>query len=996
MPPDAARPSSGSGHRKEGSHKERIGNYVVGAEIGRGSFATVYKGYRSRTREPVAIKAVSRQKLTTKLLENLESEINILKAISHRNIVSLEDCFKNDTHIYLVMEYCTGSDLSIYIKNRGKLPTLDFVPRPGMALSGSYPSEGDKVFWPHPPTGGLDERVTRCFLGQLAQALRFLRSQNLIHRDIKPQNLLLQPATSAEIADGHPYGIPVLKVADFGFARILPAAAMAETLCGSPLYMAPEILRYEKYDAKADLWSVGAVLYEMAAGKPPFRANNHVELLRKIEKSEDRIKFPDESRHSEGGDDKEQSSVVPVSPDIKALIRRLLRRRPTERMGFEEFFACGVWDGHMTESSDGSLSLDVSTDSSAVLGSRLREMVESAEKAREKERLVPTHAPQPLATDPALNPQPAPRPSSAVTTRNAATAMISPQAVQAARPLVRRSEPKYYVSDNSPAPETPSTIPSTSTATPAPLSTQTQMQVQTPGPAPSISSRTGPPPQPISTADRRLSAPSSVEDPAPITPNAGQSGLPRPRVSEGSPLAATPPITSAAIAVETGKNASALDASDSVVGREYVVVEKQNVEVNALADELDQASRINNALVRRPSSRTSVVSRPVSAFKPTGPGQGVPGSSPTTERAPAFPSGGAPMSYSPPFALSTTPPFAFTPSTRQTPAPVSRPPSVTTQLNLFPPSIPGFSPEGAHRFGTSPSSLQTGALARALTTQAFRFIGTSANTAATALVRAASKRRPTIIRSGEIDPAEDEVLRSVEDLARKAFVLFEYGDAKLLLWEQFAATRSSANPSSAGTGAGAGAGTTPPFAAGSSGPGRRKSSSSSINSEIQVLRQQEAAAGAAMVLYYKAMAFIFQGTIRVQRYWESKGQEYQTSTELNEMMQWLRARFNEVCEKVEWAKQHCAEDLPWVDKLVHDRARDLGRQAACAELRGEYPVAEQGYENAIWLLQSLLDEVMYETGVVPEDEKASVEKVIVPIRNRLEALRKKIGTTEAK
>ena len=295
--------------------------------------------------------------------------------------------------------------------------------------------------------------------------------------------------------------------------------------------MAPEILRYEKYDAKADLWSVGAVLYEMAAGKPPFRANNHVELLRKIEKSEDRIKFPDESRHSEGGDDKEQSSVVPVSPDIKALIRRLLRRRPTERMGFEEFFACGVWDGHMTESSDGSLSLDVSTDSSAVLGSRLREMVESAEKARDKERLVPTHAPQPLATDPALNPQPAPRPSSAVTTRNAATVMISPQAVQAARPLVRRSEPKYYVSDNSPAPETPSTIPSTSTATPAPSSTQTQ--IQTPRPAPSIPSRTGPQPQPISNVDRRLSAPSSVEDPAPITPNAGTVGTPPAKSERG-------------------------------------------------------------------------------------------------------------------------------------------------------------------------------------------------------------------------------------------------------------------------------------------------------------------------------------------------------------------------------------------------------------------------------------------------------------------------------
>lgn len=67
-----------------------------------------------------------------------------------------------------------------------------------------------------------------------AQAIKFLRAQDLMHRDIKPQNLLLQPATETEVAEGHPYGIPVLKVADFGFARILPAAAMAETLCGSP------------------------------------------------------------------------------------------------------------------------------------------------------------------------------------------------------------------------------------------------------------------------------------------------------------------------------------------------------------------------------------------------------------------------------------------------------------------------------------------------------------------------------------------------------------------------------------------------------------------------------------------------------------------------------------------------------------------------------------------------------------------------------------------
>lgn len=138
----------------------------------------------------------------------------------------------------------------------------------------------------------------------------------------------------------------MLKVADFGFARILPAATMAETLCGSPLYMAPEILRYEKYDAKVDLWSIGAVLFEMAVGKPPFRAQNHVELLRRIEKGEDRIKFPDERLPNE----LKQGEAIgpPVDGDIKDLIRRLLKKNPENRMPFEDLFASRVWEGYLT------------------------------------------------------------------------------------------------------------------------------------------------------------------------------------------------------------------------------------------------------------------------------------------------------------------------------------------------------------------------------------------------------------------------------------------------------------------------------------------------------------------------------------------------------------------------------------------------------------------------------------------------------------------------
>lgn len=219
------------------------------------------------------------------------------------------------------MEYCAGGDLTNYIKKRGRVEGLEYIPSPGAAPQ----------YYPHPRAGGLDEIVVRSFLRQLARALKFLRHRNLMHRDIKPQNLLLNPAPPEELARGHPVGVPILKVADFGFARSLPNAMMAETLCGSPLYMAPEILRYEKYDAKVDLWSVGAVLYEMAVGKAPFRAQNHIELLKKIEQSKG-IKFPDE--------DPQKASEVPVvPPDIKKLIRALLKRVPSERATFEDFFS---------------------------------------------------------------------------------------------------------------------------------------------------------------------------------------------------------------------------------------------------------------------------------------------------------------------------------------------------------------------------------------------------------------------------------------------------------------------------------------------------------------------------------------------------------------------------------------------------------------------------------------------------------------------------------
>jgi len=208
-----------------------IGNYVVTEKIGSGSFAQVYKAHHKTTALTVAVKAISRERLNAKLQENLESEISILRKIQHKHIVELYEIKKTEKHIYLLMEYCGGGDLHKLLRKGGALP-------------------------PHRVHG---------FMRQLASGMHFLWSNHFIHRDLKPQNLLL--SSSEEGA--------VLKIADFGFARHLETASLAETLCGSPLYMAPEILRFQKYDgasrARSRLTSAFSYFYlQLATRSSPL------------------------------------------------------------------------------------------------------------------------------------------------------------------------------------------------------------------------------------------------------------------------------------------------------------------------------------------------------------------------------------------------------------------------------------------------------------------------------------------------------------------------------------------------------------------------------------------------------------------------------------------------------------------------------------------------------------------------------------------------------
>ncbi|KAJ8499326.1 hypothetical protein OPV22_009878 [Ensete ventricosum] len=147
---------------------------------------------------------------------------------------------------------------------------------------------------------------------QLASGLQVLRVNNVIHRDLKPQNLLL--STYDENA--------ILKIADFGFARSLSPSTLADTRCGTPLYMVPEVMKLKKYDGKADLWSVGVIFYQLVTGKTPFTANNQIELLQNIVNAK-QLCFP--SHHN-------------LSSDCMDLCQKLLRPNAVERLTFEEFF----------------------------------------------------------------------------------------------------------------------------------------------------------------------------------------------------------------------------------------------------------------------------------------------------------------------------------------------------------------------------------------------------------------------------------------------------------------------------------------------------------------------------------------------------------------------------------------------------------------------------------------------------------------------------------
>jgi serine/threonine protein kinase len=209
-------------------------------EIGSGAYSKVYKALDKNGRT-IAIKKINIHNINDKLLERIEYEIHIHKKLEHPNIVKLYDVFRNDMCICLILEYCDHDFDNIKYNIK--------------------PSE------------------IKSYIIQLNEALKYLKENNIIHRDIKPKNILLSGNT--------------IKLADFGFASD-KTIDMYNTICGSPLYMAPEIINIfigvsneinnkSVYDSKCDIWSLGLIIYECYFKFHPFKNSiNVVELYKNI------------------------------------------------------------------------------------------------------------------------------------------------------------------------------------------------------------------------------------------------------------------------------------------------------------------------------------------------------------------------------------------------------------------------------------------------------------------------------------------------------------------------------------------------------------------------------------------------------------------------------------------------------------------------------------------------------------------------------------------
>ncbi|XP_030275431.1 calcium/calmodulin-dependent protein kinase IGa [Sparus aurata] len=242
-------------------------------KMGSGSFSEVFMVREKNTGQLYALKCLKKKHLAH---TNLENEINVLRRIKHENVVGLEDFYESRTHYYLVMQLVSGGELFDRILDKGV----------------------------------YTERDASMVIKQVLQAVSYLHENSIVHRDLKPENLLYYNTDENS----------KIMVSDFGLSKTLEHGVMS-TACGTPGYVAPEVLAQKPYSKAVDCWSIGVITYILLCGYPPFFEDNETRLFSKIMRAEYAF-------HSPFWDN--------ISEPAKDFIRNMMEKNPKKRFLTEQ------------------------------------------------------------------------------------------------------------------------------------------------------------------------------------------------------------------------------------------------------------------------------------------------------------------------------------------------------------------------------------------------------------------------------------------------------------------------------------------------------------------------------------------------------------------------------------------------------------------------------------------------------------------------------------
>jgi len=269
------------------------GNKAVGVDdfellkvIGKGSFGKVMQVRKKDDGQIYAMKVLRKEAIIArKQVDHTRAEKAILQKVSHPFIVNLNYAFQTDEKLYMILDYINGGELFFHLKKEGKFS---------------------------------EERV-RLYSAEIALALHHLHSMDIVYRDLKPENILVD-------SDGH------ICITDFGLSKEITPEEGTNTFCGTPEYLAPEVLKGQGHGTPVDWWSLGTLIYEMLTGLPPYYSQNINIMYQKILNGE--LRFPEY-----------------VSSEAQDLIEGFLVRDPAKRLGSDfdavkshQFFKGIDWD----------------------------------------------------------------------------------------------------------------------------------------------------------------------------------------------------------------------------------------------------------------------------------------------------------------------------------------------------------------------------------------------------------------------------------------------------------------------------------------------------------------------------------------------------------------------------------------------------------------------------------------------------------------------------